>query len=258
LKPEPNKRPAVAVAAVYDRLGTPATADGRQTPAPAVTDRRYNDADRRSNDRPLRVLIADDHAVVRRGLKQILSEGFPNIVAGEAHDGADAVDQALSRDWDLVLLDIGMPGRGGIDTLVEIKRVRPHTPVLVVSMQTEEQYGARALRAGAAGYVTKDKAPEELLAAVRKALAGGRYVSPSLAEKLALDVVGGRGEPHENLSRREFEVLCLIGRGKSIKEIATELSLSPKTISTYHVRLMEKMGMRSDGELMRYAIERRL
>jgi two-component system, NarL family, invasion response regulator UvrY len=251
LKPEPNKRPPVAVAAVYDRLGTPAAPDGRQTPAPAVTDRRYNDA-------PLRVLIADDHAVVRRGLTQILGEGFPNVFIGEAENGADAVNQVLQREWDIVLLDIAMPGRGGIDALRDIKRAGSRTPVLVVSMQIETEYGARSLSAGAAGYVTKDKAPEELLVAIRKVLAGGRYVSPLLAEKLALDAGGGGGDPHESLSGREFEVLCLIGRGKSIKEIATELSLSPKTVSMYHVRLMAKMRMHTDGEMMRYAIDRRL
>jgi DNA-binding NarL/FixJ family response regulator len=189
-------------------------------------------------------------------MRQILKDGFAAVEVVEASEGAEAIARAQGEEWDLVLLDVSMPGRGGLDALIEIKRARSKLPVLVVSMHSEAQYGARALSAGAVGYLTKDKAPEELLVAVRKALTGGRYISPLLAEKLAVDLgTGGPAMLHERLSQREFDVLRLIGRGMSLKESASELALSPKTISTYRVRLMEKMGMWTEGELMRYAID---
>ena len=207
----------------------------------------------------LRLLIVDDHAVVRRGLKDILRDGFPQATFAEARDAAEMMDQLWKHPWDAVILDITMPGRSGLDALKDVKHDCPKTPVLVLSMHNEDQYAVRALKAGAAGYVTKDKAPEELVTAVTKVLAGRKYVSALLAEKLA-DVLSAPDDqlPHERLSEREFEVLCLLARARTIKEIAAELSLSVKTVSTYHVRLLSKMDMTRDAELVRYAIDHQL
>jgi len=209
--------------------------------------------------RPLQVLIVDDHLVVRRGLKDILSKGFPHASFAEAQNVAEALELVWGNPLDATIMDITMPGRSGLEALSDIKRAQPKMPVLVLSMHDEDQYAVRALKAGAAGYVTKDKAPEELITALTKVLAGGRYVSASLAEKLAGDVATPSiPAPHERLSEREFQVLGLIAKGRTIKEIGAELSLSVKTVSTYHVRLLEKMEMTRDAELIRYAIDHRL
>jgi DNA-binding NarL/FixJ family response regulator len=207
---------------------------------------------------PVRVLIADDHAVVRRGVKDILREGFPRAVFGEAQDAAQTLDLVRKEKWDLLILDITMPGRGGLDVLIELRRLRVKLPVLVLSMHHEKQYAVRVLKSGAAGYVTKDKAPEQLVIAVSKVLAGGKYVSPELGEALVDDLSLSDKPLHENLSEREFQVMCMLAQAKTLKEVADELFLSIKTVSTYHVRLLEKMQMTRDAELVRYAIEHQL
>ncbi|HEY3128450.1 MAG TPA: response regulator transcription factor [Acidobacteriota bacterium] len=207
----------------------------------------------------IKVLIADDHAVVRKGLKQILSDWPDMGELGEAQNADEVFDLVKRERWDIAILDIGMPGRGGLETLKDLKRLCPKLPVLVLSVYPEDQYGIRALRAGAAGYMTKESAPEELVKAIRKALAGGKYVSNSLAEKLARELATDAEVPlHQSLSDREYQVLCLIASGKAVGEIAEELSLSIKTISTYRVRILEKMHLKTNSEITRYAIENRL
>jgi len=207
----------------------------------------------------LKVLIADDHAIVRRGLIEILLRELKDPLCGEAENAQQVLAQVRSQTWDLVILDVSMPGRSGIDVLSDVKREQPKLPVLVLSMHPEDQYGKRVLKAGASGYMNKNSAPEELIKAIRKVLAGGRYVSPALAEKLALDLSEDLSHlPHEALSDREFEVLCMIGSGKTISLIAEELHLSVATISTYRARILEKMNMTTNAELMRYAFQSRL
>jgi len=204
----------------------------------------------------IRVLIADDHAVVRQGLKQIVSENPDMTVAGEAANGHEVLDFARRHDCDLVLLDLAMPGKDGLDTLKELKLVRPHLPVLVLSVYPEEQYAVRLLRAGAAGYLTKESAPEELVAAIRKVSRGGRYVSEALAEQLAVLLGSGTDRPpHEALSDREFRVMVMLASGKTASEVADELCLSVKTISTYRSRALRKMNMRNNAELSFYAVK---
>jgi DNA-binding NarL/FixJ family response regulator len=205
------------------------------------------------------ILIADDHAVVRRGLVQLLSDELPGTRFGEADSAPAAVAAGRTGEWDLVILDISLPGRSGLDALKDLKAARPQLPVLILSMHPEEQFAIRALRAGAAGYVTKQSAPDELVAAVKKALRGGRYVSASLAERLAVEIgAKGAGAPHEALSDREFQVLRLIASGLTLTAIAEELSVSVQTVSTYRTRLLEKMGMSTNAELTRYANAHRL
>ena len=209
----------------------------------------------------IRILIADDHAIVHRGLKQIVADEPDMVVAGEAKTGHEALMLIRQQPWDVVVLDLSMPGRGGLDVLKELSQERRRVPVLVLSMHPEAQFAVRALRLGAAGYLTKESAPEELVKAIRKAVAGGRYVSASLAEKLAGNLMaGGQVEraPHEMLSDREYLVLRLIASGKSVSAIADELALSVKTISTYRTRILEKMGMTNNAELTHYAISRGL
>jgi len=204
----------------------------------------------------IRVLIADDHAIVREGLKQILAETPDMVVTGEASDGAEALKKVRENEYDVVVLDITMPGRSGLDVLKDLKAQRPELPVIVLSVHPENQYAVRVLRAGAAGYLTKLRAPEELVTAIREASAGKTYITPLVGEELVQELVRDRGELlHERLSDREFELMLMIASGKAIKEIAHELSLSPKTVSTYHSRLLGKMAMRSDAELTRYVIE---
>jgi two-component system, NarL family, invasion response regulator UvrY len=203
----------------------------------------------------IRVLLADDHALVREGLRRILSEMRDVDVVAEAANGPDALTQARATRPHVVLLDVSMPGRGGIETLQELKRLRPPPRVLILSMHPEDQLGPRFFQAGADGYMTKESAPAELIAAVRKVHGGGKYVSAALAERLALGM--GRDftrPPHEGLSHREFQVLCAIGGGATATEIAKQLHLSVKTVSTYRARLLEKMGARNNAELMRYAV----
>lgn len=207
----------------------------------------------------IRVLIADDHAVVRQGLKQILGDTPTMLVAGEATNGQEVLAKVRAETWDVVVLDISMPDRNGLDVLKELKAERPKLPVLMLSMYPEDQYAMRALKAGASGYLAKDSAADELVRAIQRVVAGGRYVSPHLAEKLAFEIGADSSKlPHETLSDREFQVLRLIAAGKSAKDIAAELSLSVKTVSTYRARLLEKMGLGSNAELIHYAIQNHL
>ena len=204
----------------------------------------------------IRVLIADDHAVVRQGLRQIVSENPDMTVAGEAANGHAVLDFARRHDCDLVLLDLAMPGKDGLDTLKELKLVRPHLPVLVLSVYPEEQYAVRLLRAGAAGYLTKESAPEELVAAIRKVSRGGRYVSEGLAEQLAMLLGSGTDRPpHETLSDREIRVMVMLASGKTASEVAEAFCLSVKTISTYRSRALRKMHMRNNAEFSFYAVK---
>ena len=204
----------------------------------------------------IKVLVADDHTLVRKGLKQILLETKDIEVVDEARDGKETINKVNKKDYDLVLLDISLPGRSGIDVLKQLKCSNPSLPVLILSMHPEEQYAVRTLRAGAAGYLTKESAPKELIAAIRKVAKGGKYITSSLAEKLAGEIGPSSDKPlHETLSDREYQVMCLIASGKTVKEIAEELFLSGKTISTYRSRILEKMKMRSSAELTHYAIK---
>jgi len=207
----------------------------------------------------IRVLIADDHAVVRQGLKQILGDMPEMVVAGEATNGQEVLDKVRAEAWDVVVLDISMPDRSGLDILKELQSERPKLPVLVLSMYSEDQFAVRVLKAGARGYLTKDSAPDELVKAVRKVVSGGTYVSAFLAEKLAFEIGTDSSKmPHETLSDREFQVLRLIAAGKSVTEIAAELYLSVKTVSTYRARLLQKMNLTTNAELIHYAIQNRL
>ena len=207
----------------------------------------------------LKILIADDHPVFRRGLKQIISDNPDMAVTGEAADGLEALRQVRAGDYDVVLLDITMPGKDGIEVLTELRKEKPGLPILVLSMHPEEQYALRALTLGASGYLTKESASDELVAAVRKVSTHGRYVSASLAERLAaaLDITSWKA-PHEILSNREFKVMTMIASGKTATEIARGLSLSVKTISTYRSRILRKMGMKNNAELTYYAIKNQL
>lgn len=203
----------------------------------------------------MKFLIVDDHAIVRRGLISLLKEEYRDATFGEAEDSKQGHALALDSDWNLVLMDINMPGRNGIDLIRDIKSVKPDLPVLVVSAHAEKDYGVRSLKLGAAGYVSKQSAPDVLVAAVKRVLAGGRYVSPSLAEHLADSLSGGASEAtHESLSNRELQVLKLIAHGKTLKEIGAELALSEKTIATYRARISEKMGLPGIVDLTRYAM----
>jgi two-component system, NarL family, invasion response regulator UvrY len=197
--------------------------------------------------------------VVRHGLKQILADEFKRAVFGEARNAQEALDLVWKENWDIAVLDITMPGRSGLDVLREIKKSKPRLPVLVLSMHPENQFAVRVLKRGASGYMTKESAPVELVGAVKKVMAGGRYVSTSLAEKLATYLSADSHKPaQELLSDREFQVLRLIASGKIVSEIARELSLSVKTISTYRSRILEKMGLRNNAELMHYAMQHQL
>ena len=208
----------------------------------------------------IRILIADDHPFVRRGVKQVLTDEFPGAVIGEASTAPELLELAGKSRWDLVVLDLTMPGRGGLDALHELKAGCPDTPVLVLSMHPEDQFAVRVLRAGAAGYLTKESIPEELVHAVKKLMAGGRYIRPSVADLLATQLQQGDGlqPPHTRLSDREFQVLGLIAHGKTITHIAEELSLSVKSVSTYRARIVEKLHLKSTADLTRYALEHRL
>ena len=205
------------------------------------------------------ILIADDHAILRRGLKEILMGELEGVVIHEAGSAQHVLDQLQTHACDLMILDITMPGRSGLDLLRDLQQLRPELPVLVLSMHPENQYAKRVLRAGAAGYMNKETAPKELVKAVRKVLAGGRYVSADLAEKLAADLSANDARlPHERLSDREFEVVRMIASGKTASQIAEELHLSVTTVSTYRARILEKMGLANNAELMRYAMHNKL
>jgi DNA-binding NarL/FixJ family response regulator len=207
----------------------------------------------------MRVLIVDDHAVFRRGLKETLDEVFSKLRFGEAKTAQETVECVRAQDWDIVILDISLPGKSGLDILDELKRLRPKLPILLLSMHPEEQYARRALKAGASGYLTKESVPEELQRAVRRIVAGGRYVSATLAEKLAYDLRNDADVPvHELLSDREFQVLRMIASGKTVKQIGDEIGLSVKTVSTYRARILEKTGLKTTAELIRYAFQAQL
>ena len=207
----------------------------------------------------LKILIADDHAIFRHGLKGIFEKYFPKVTVGEAETGQGALEQVRKANWDLVVLDVTMPGRNGVDALREIRRLRPALPVLGLSMHPEEQYAMRVLQAGAVGYVTKMKAPLEVIKAVERILAGDKYVSPALAEHLMKQSQPGAEKlPHERLTNREYQVMRLAPSGKSLKEIAGELSISIQTVSTHRARILKKMGLHNSAELIRYALENKL
>lgn len=207
----------------------------------------------------MRILVVDDHAVVRHGVKQILVEHFTTSLIGEARSAEDMLREIQASKWDMVVLDIGMPGKGGLDALKELKRIQPKLPVLVLSAYPEDQLALRLLRAGAAGYLSKDSAPRDLVHATKKILEGGRFISTSLADLLAANLETSLEKPlHEQLSDREYQVMCLIAVGKSLKDIADELSVSVSTINTYRARILEKMHAKNNTELTHYAIENRL
>lgn len=207
----------------------------------------------------LKILLADDHAVVRRGIRDILNDEYGQITFAEAKDFSEVLDSLEKQDWDLLILDINMPHGNILDVLATVVALRPAVPVLVLSMYPEEQYAVHVLKAGAAGYLTKESVTDELIAAVRKVLSGGKYVSPSLSEKLASGLLAGTETPlHETLSTREFSVMLMIASGKSVKEIAEEVCLSAKTVSTYRSRLLDKMKMKTTADIIRYAVEHRL
>lgn len=204
----------------------------------------------------IKILIADDHAVVREGLKQIISEVSDMVVAGEAKNGLEAIKKASENVYDVVLLDIAMPGKNGLDVLKKLKSKNPKLPVLMLSVHPEEQYAIRALRAGASGYLTKESAPEELVRAIRRISMGGKYLSASLAEKLVIELEENEQKPcHKLLSDREFQVMCMFASGKTTKEIAEELSLSIQTVSTYKSRILYKMKMNTIADVIRYAVK---
>jgi DNA-binding NarL/FixJ family response regulator len=207
----------------------------------------------------IRILIADDHAIVRAGLKQFISDQSDMSVAGEAATGEEAVSLVRAEPFDVVLLDISMPGRNGVDTLKQLKHIRPEMPVLMLSAFAEEQYAVNLLRAGAAGYVNKESASTDLVSAIRTVARGRKYVSPSLAQVLADGVTGDKDAPlHESLSQREFQIFCKLAGGTPVSRIADELFLSVKTVSTYRARVLEKMAMKTNADLTYYAIKNRL
>jgi len=206
----------------------------------------------------MNILIVDDHAIFREGLKRILGEEFQAATFGDAGNATEAIAQVWKKKWDLVLLDITMHGRSGLDVLKEIRSSVSDVPVLIVSGHPEDQYAVRVLKAGAAGYLTKESASQELCKAVRKLLGGGKYISASLAERLATEIQSPGTDLLETLSNREYQVMLLIAAGKAPKEIGNELSLSAKTISTYRSRILEKMRLRNNAEIMRYVLERKL
>jgi DNA-binding NarL/FixJ family response regulator len=225
---------------------------GKGAPAPASDNAP-------KNSKELRILIVDDHSIIRQGLRQILSDAFPKSVFGEATSGGEALEQVEKNRWDIVLLDITMPGKSGVDVLKQIVDAQPNIAVLVLSMHPEEQYAVRVLKSGAAGYITKNTASEEVIGAIKKVLSGGKYVSAALAENLAANLnTPGGSAPHETLSDREYQVMRLIALGRSVKEIAFELNLSVKTISTYRTRIMEKTKLKTNAEIIRYAVHEKL
>lgn len=207
----------------------------------------------------IKILIADDHRMFREGLKHILAEYPDLVVADEANNGQEVLDKIWKNNYDMVLLDITMPGMTGLEALKQLKNDKPKLPVLILSMHPEEQYAIRVLRAGASGYLTKESAPDELITAIRKISQGRKYITPSLAERLASEFEADSEKPlHDILSDREYQVLRMIAAGKTVKHIAKELSLSIKTVSTYRTRIMEKMKMKTNAEVMHYVIKNQL
>ena len=207
----------------------------------------------------IRILVADDHTVVRRGLRQILLEGFPGALVEEVGDAEDLIKNVVKFSWDVVISDLSMPGRSGLDALQQIKQLHPNLPVLILSIHPEEQYALRVLKAGASGYLSKDMAPDELVNAVKKVMLGKKYISASVAEKLAATLDQDHDKPlHEYLSDREFNVLKMLAAGRSVSEIAESLFLSVTTVSTYRSRIMAKMNLKNNAELTLYSMEHKL
>jgi two-component system invasion response regulator UvrY len=207
----------------------------------------------------MRILIADDHAVVRRGLKEILASEHDMDVVGEAKNGDEALELVRKLDWDVAVLDFSMPGRSGVELIKEIKRRHPDRPVLVLSMLPEEAHAAQVFKAGGSGYINKESAGEELTAAIRKVANGGKYVSANFAEKLATDLAPDAEKPlHESLSDREYRVMWLLASGRQINQIASEMFLSPSTISTYRARILKKLKLTDNAALVRYAVKQQL
>ena len=207
----------------------------------------------------MRIFIADDHSVLRRGLKQILQDEYPSAYIEEGADAEILIKKVIKEEWDLIITDISMPGRSGMEALQQIKTEFPKLPVLVLSGYTEEQYAMRALKAGASGYLNKDTAPEELIMAVRRILQGKKYITPNIADQLIADLdKDGDKQPHELLSDREFEVFKLIASGKSVSDIATQMLLSVTTVSTYRARILIKMNLKTNADLTIYALENKL
>jgi two-component system, NarL family, invasion response regulator UvrY len=207
----------------------------------------------------IKILIADDHAIVRRGLKQILLEEYPSAIIGEVADAESLLAEVMKEDWTVVICDMNMPGRSGLDALIQIKQFAPQLPVLIMSMYPEDQYALRVLKAGASGYLSKDNIHDDIIRAVQTVQLGKKFITPSIAEKL----VSALGEDsslqsHETLSDREFDVFKLLATGKAVSDIAMQLSLSATTVSTYRSRIMEKMSMHTNADLTRYAIEKKL
>jgi DNA-binding NarL/FixJ family response regulator len=207
----------------------------------------------------IKILIVDDHAIVREGLKQIVAEENDMIVSGEAQDASELFNLVINNHFDIAVIDISMPGRSGLDALKDLKKTKPDLPVLILSMFSEEQYGLRAIKAGAAGYMKKVSAPNELVSAIRNIVKGGKYINQSLAEKL-VEEYGGKANPqlHEKLSDREYQIMCLIASGKSAEEISNDLSISIHTFYTYRNRILEKMQLKSNVELTQYVIRNKL
>lgn len=207
----------------------------------------------------IRVLVADDHPIVREGLKQILSDTSDILVVGEAESGQAVLNSTSKHHYDIVLLDISMPGRDGLEVLRELKQHKPKLPVLILSMYPEEHYAVRVLRGGASGYLTKSSAPDELISAIRKVASGRKYISSTLAERLTYELDRDADKPvHEILSDREYQVMFMIATGKSVKEIGEELNLSVKTVSTYRARILAKLNMKNNAEIVLYAVQNKL
>ena len=211
------------------------------------------------NIKDLKILIADDHSVVRQGLKQIILEEFPTALVEEAVTGNETLEQARNNDFNVIILDITMPGKNGLEILKQLRSESIKTPVLILSMHAENQYAIRVLKSGAFGYLTKESASEELIMAIKRVLRGRKYITETIAEQLATDFDNPANKPlHQLISDREFQVLCLIANGKTVSEIAEELFLSVPTISTYRARILEKMNMKNNAELTHYAIQQGL
>ena len=207
----------------------------------------------------IKILIADDHPIVRQGFKQVLSETADLVVADEAGSGQEVLNLIAKKDYDVILLDISMPGKNGLEVLKELRITNTKIPVLILSIYPEEQYAIRALKAGASGYLTKASAPEELISAIRKVSRGGKYISSSLAEKIAYELDGDAEKaPHDTLSDREYQILLMIASGKTVSDIVDEMCLSVKTVSTYRSRILDKMKMKNNAELTTYAIRNKL
>jgi two-component system, NarL family, invasion response regulator UvrY len=231
----------------------------RRNTSEMATEKKSRKSLAQSDPKPVRVLITDDHDIVRHGLKRLLTDHFDGVTFGEAKNAQEALDQCAAQEWSVVLLDITMPGRSGLDILADVKRICPAVPVLIMSAFPEEEFAMRALKSGAAGYIDKRTLAGEIVMAIKRVLTGECYVSAAWASKLAAHISSGETRPaHEVLSQREFQVLRLIAAGKSIKEIAADLTLSEKTVGTYRTRISEKLGLGTNVELTRYAMQHRL